>query len=96
MRNLKAVTTAICLALLATGTAQARPHAHPAATAAVGQADSSRYYTNVSGHRVHRPVQAAQRPSGATARCADGSYSFSEHRRGTCSYHGGVATWYAF
>ena len=27
----------------------------------------------------------------ATARCRDGSMSFSGHRCGTCSYHGGVA-----
>ena len=25
-----------------------------------------------------------------TARCRDGSLSFSEHRCGTCSHHGGV------
>jgi hypothetical protein len=25
------------------------------------------------------------------ARCRDGSMSFSEHRCGTCSHHGGVA-----
>lgn len=51
---------------------------------------SSHYYTNVSGHGVHRPVFSAGRPAGATAKCADGSYSFSEHARGTCSHHGGV------
>jgi hypothetical protein len=33
-------------------------------------------------------------PPGATARCRDGYYSFSRHRRWTCSYHGGVAVWY--
>ncbi|WP_414676495.1 DUF3761 domain-containing protein [Longimicrobium sp.] len=33
-------------------------------------------------------------PSGATARCRDGTPSFSTHRRGTCSHHGGVAEWY--
>jgi hypothetical protein len=93
MPNLKALATTISLALLAAGAVQARPHA-PAAAPAVQQADDSAYYTNVSGHRVHRPVQAAERPAGATARCADGSYSFSEHRRGTCSHHGGVARWY--
>ena len=27
----------------------------------------------------------------ATARCCDGSLSFSAHRCGTCSHHGGVA-----
>ena len=32
-------------------------------------------------------------PAGATARCRDGTYSFSEHRSGTCSSHGGVAEW---
>jgi len=30
---------------------------------------------------------------GATAICADGTYSFSQNRRGTCSYHGGVRSW---
>jgi Protein of unknown function (DUF3761) len=34
-------------------------------------------------------------PPGATARCADGTYSFSKHRSGTCSHHGGVAQWLA-
>lgn len=33
-------------------------------------------------------------PSGATARCADGSLSYSASRRGTCSHHGGVAEWF--
>lgn len=32
-------------------------------------------------------------PDGATAQCNDGSYSYSAHRSGTCSHHGGVATW---
>ncbi len=32
-------------------------------------------------------------PAGATARCRDGTYSFSRHRSGTCSHHGGVAVW---
>lgn len=53
----------------------------------------SDYYTNVDGHRVHRPVQANRPPSGWTARCRDGSYSFSENHRGTCSHHGGVSEW---
>ena len=51
---------------------------------------SNDYYTNVSGHSVHRPMFSNLRPAGATARCADGSWSFSEHRRGTCSHHGGI------
>lgn len=36
---------------------------------------------------------AAAHPAGATAICRDGSYSFSQHRQGTCSHHGGVARW---
>jgi hypothetical protein len=32
--------------------------------------------------------------SGATARCRDGSLSYSAHRQGTCSHHGGVAEWF--
>ena len=31
--------------------------------------------------------------SDATAQCRDGSYSYSQHRSGTCSHHGGVARW---
>lgn len=31
--------------------------------------------------------------SGASAVCNDGSTSYSAHRRGTCSHHGGVAQW---
>lgn len=33
-------------------------------------------------------------PSTATARCNDGTCSYSQNRRGTCSHHGGVAEWY--
>jgi Protein of unknown function (DUF3761) len=32
-------------------------------------------------------------PPGATARCRDGTYSYSQHHQGTCSHHGGVAEW---
>ena len=51
------------------------------------------YYTNVDGRLVHRPVFTSRAPDGASARCGDGSYSFSLHRRGTCSRHGGVTRW---
>lgn len=49
------------------------------------------YYRNVDGNCVHRP---SDNPSGASARCRDGSYSYSQNRRGTCSGHGGVSVWY--
>jgi hypothetical protein len=29
-----------------------------------------------------------------TARCRDGTLSYSAHRSGTCSHHGGVGIWY--
>jgi hypothetical protein len=53
----------------------------------------SGYYRNSRGRCVHRPVRAHRPPAGASARCRDGTYSFSQSRRGTCSWHGGVATW---
>ena len=51
-------------------------------------------YTNVDGNSVPRPYVAPSIPSGASAQCRDGTYSFSQNRRGTCSHHGGVETWY--
>lgn len=51
-------------------------------------------YTNVDGNEVPSPYVAPSRPAGASAICRDGSYSFSQHRSGTCSHHGGVAEWY--
>lgn len=52
-------------------------------------------YTNSDGNTVHSPADSTDGsvPVGATAQCRDGSYSFSQHRSGTCSYHGGVAEW---
>jgi hypothetical protein len=38
--------------------------------------------------------QAPSNARGATARCRDGTFSYSQHHQGTCSWHGGVATWY--
>jgi hypothetical protein len=35
----------------------------------------------------------AKAPPGATALCRDGTYSYSKHRAGTCSHHGGVKKW---
>jgi uncharacterized protein DUF3761 len=51
------------------------------------------YYRNSDGVCVHRPVSSDTAPPGATAQCRDGTYSFSQHRSGTCSGHGGVAQW---
>ena len=56
-------------------------------------ASNPRYYTNKAGQRVQSPTKASAAPKGATAQCGDGSYSFSQSRRGTCSHHGGVGRW---
>ena len=50
-------------------------------------------YVNSQGQTVKRPENCSAAPQGATAQCRDGSYSFSQSRRGTCSHHGGVAKW---
>lgn len=52
------------------------------------------YYTNEDGNKVQSPTKADSKPADASAKCRDGSYSFSQNRRGTCSHHGGVAVWY--
>jgi resuscitation-promoting factor RpfB len=51
-------------------------------------------YVNSAGNTVCKPeVSPSGAPAGATAKCEDGTYSFSESRSGTCSHHGGVAEW---
>lgn len=50
-------------------------------------------YVNSEGQTVRRPENCASPPKGATAQCRDGTYSFSQNKRGTCSHHGGVARW---
>jgi hypothetical protein len=47
-------------------------------------------YINVDGNCVQSP---SSNPSGASAKCRDGTYSYSQNRRGTCSRHGGVSEW---
>jgi hypothetical protein len=50
-------------------------------------------YENSAGNVVCKPYESPTQPAGATAKCEDGTYSFSESRSGTCSHHGGVAVW---
>jgi len=52
-------------------------------------------YINSQGQWVPSPLRAhdGKPPAGATAQCRDSTYSFSRSRRGTCSWHGGVARW---
>lgn len=55
--------------------------------------DSSSSYT-VPKHSRKTAESPEINSSGASAKCADGTLSYSAHRRGTCSRHGGVAEWY--
>lgn len=66
---------------------------YPTTAAEARQGCGPAYYRNSRGRCVRRPVHANTAPVGWTARCRDGSYSFSQSRRGTCSWHGGVAVW---
>ena len=86
------VLAATAALLLVGPAAQAKETKHHAASQRTY--DDGQYYTNVDGHQVHRPMRANRAPAGWTAKCRDGSYSFSENHRGTCSHHGGVAVWH--
>jgi hypothetical protein len=76
-----------------THAAPATQHASPAPASPSSNACRRGYYENSYGACVHRPVHAVSAPAGATAKCRDGTYSFSQHASGTCSRHGGVAVW---
>lgn len=73
-----------------------KPASKPAPPAPDVGLSNDNYYTNTAGNEVHSPAYSNSDtiPVGASARCGDGTYSFSQSRRGTCSHHGGVATWY--
>jgi hypothetical protein len=57
--------------------------------------DLGRGYINSRGQWIPSPTWTRDGlpPQGATARCSDDSFSFSQSSRGTCSWHGGVAEW---
>jgi outer membrane biosynthesis protein TonB len=74
-----------------------RPSPDQGASAGSGEGGqiNDRYYKNVDGIWVPSPDYSTDGsvPADATAQCADGTYSKSQHRRGTCSSHGGVSQW---
>lgn len=83
----------IMLALALWSAVPALSFVYPTTAAEARQGCGRDYYRNARGRCVHRPVQTSTAPAGWTARCRDGTYSFSQSRRGTCSWHGGVAVW---
>lgn len=61
----------------------------------VPSVDLGRGYINSRGQWIPSPTWTHDGlpPQGATARCSDASFSFSQSSQGTCSWHGGVAEW---
>lgn len=88
----------LALAAVALGSpaAQARGHGGHSHSVRESSLTTHRHYRNVGGHIVHSPSRTlnGRAPAHWTAKCGDGSYSFSEHHRGACSHHAGVATWH--
>ncbi|MCF0185356.1 MAG: DUF3761 domain-containing protein [Bacteroidaceae bacterium] len=75
-------------------TSNRTPHSHHSCTTkSTRHSGAIRYYTNTYGNIIQSPTYYNSRSASATALCRDGTYSFSQSRRGTCSYHGGVARW---
>jgi hypothetical protein len=66
---------------------------NPKADSSKANCTSNGAYVNSKGQSVKRPENCSSAPTGATAQCRDGTYSFSQSRRGTCSHRGGVAKW---
>lgn len=68
---------------------------HPEAEPDEEQLLSHRRYTTKDGRSIHSPskTKGDVAPAGASAKCRDGTWSFSQSRRGTCSHHGGVGSW---
>lgn len=96
--KISAVLLALAL-VLQPAYAKAPPKHHAASQSAQVGANNQLIeqgsYVNKAGQTVHSPAHTknGQAPDGATARCGDGSYSFSQNHRGTCSHHGGVSDW---
>jgi Protein of unknown function (DUF3761)/Protein of unknown function (DUF1524) len=62
-------------------------------TKASGSSSSTSSSGTSSGGSSSTSSGSSSAPSGATAICRDGTYSYSAHRSGTCSHHGGVEEW---
>ncbi|RKF45562.1 DUF3761 domain-containing protein [Paraburkholderia fungorum] len=87
--------SAVVAAALLFGVTSAFAYVAPGTSPDEANLSNHNTYTNRDGNTVHAPARSlsGKAPEGATARCRDGSYSFSRHRSGTCSRHGGVADW---
>lgn len=57
-----------------------------------GWANGSRSRNHTSHHKRTTHVRTTH--GSGTATCMDGTTSYSQHHRGTCSHHGGVKEWH--
>ena len=67
--------------------------AAPAAPAAPAAAPAAQAKSSTASKSAPTAKAGNTDPTGATAKCKDGTYSKSQHHSGTCSSHGGVAEW---
>jgi Protein of unknown function (DUF3761) len=77
----------------ATTTPAAPAAAAPAAAAPAASAAPAAAKTSTATKSAPTATASNTDPTGATAKCKDGTYSKSQHHSGTCSSHGGVAEW---
>jgi Protein of unknown function (DUF3761) len=80
-------------ATAATTAPAAAPAAATPAAAPVPAASTTAAKTSTATKSAPTATSSNTDPTGATAKCKDGTYSKSAHRSGTCSSHGGVAEW---
>jgi hypothetical protein len=71
----------------------AAPAAAPAAAAPTAPAAPAAAKSATASKSAPTATAGNTDPTGATAKCKDGTYSKSKHHSGTCSSHGGVAEW---
>jgi Protein of unknown function (DUF3761) len=89
----KAAKAKPATAATAPAPAAAAPAATPAAPAAAAPAAAGAAKSSTATKSAPTASAGNTDPTGATAKCKDGTYSKSAHRSGTCSSHGGVAEW---
>jgi len=68
------------------------PHT-PSADDLVYEPSPGVYYSLHDPQAQAAATSAIQSYAGPSARCLDGTYSYSQTHSGTCSYHGGVLLW---
>lgn len=68
------------------------PIARSQSSTSSSRASSGPVHENQSKKKTSKQKTHAEW-KGATARCRDGTLTYRDHRRGTCSHHGGMAEW---